>query len=54
MTDGPFNVGLTLGCIMIGGTPLLEAELVVGMTLPAVGVDEMLWTIGILGKMLWL
>ena len=42
MTDGPFNVGLTLGCIIIGGTPLLEAELVVGITLPVVGVDKML------------
>ena len=42
MTDGPFNVGLTLGCIMIGGTPLLDAELVVRITLPVVGVDKML------------
>jgi len=48
---GPSRVGLTLGSITIGGTPLLEAELVVCPTTPLVIGDKMLPTDGILGKM---
>jgi hypothetical protein len=46
------NVGLALGGITIGGTPLLEAELVPGTTLPVECGDNILSTGGILGKML--
>jgi len=46
------NVGLALGGITIGGTPLLEAELVPDTTLPVECGDNILSTGGILGKML--